>query len=169
MGTTETNERQQIGHQREYVWGYFQLHSSQRLTAFNFYIVISTAIAAGYIFALGVYSIPAIAVPLGFTVSLLSFVFWKLDVRNRQLIKNAEEALKYLEDFTSTGGDKDQCEALKVFTYEEKQTNRMKARRSFWPWKNYYSYSVCFNMVFVVFGISGFVGAIYAAVINFSA
>jgi len=27
--------------------------------------------------------------------------------------------------------------------------------KSFWPWKNHYSYSKCFNIVFAVFGILG--------------
>ena len=159
-------EGQQINDQRQYVWNYFQLHASQRLITFNFYIVISTAIAAGYIVALGVSSIPVLAIMLGFTISLLSFIFWKLDVRNKLLTKNAEEALKYLEALTYTLGDKNESNVLKIFTYEEEQTNRLKMNKSFWPWKNHYSYSKCFNIVFGVFGILGLLGMVYAIVIS---
>lgn len=162
----ESYEGQQINVQRQYVWNYFQLHASQRLITFNFYIVISTAIAAGYIVALGVNSIPVLAILLGFTITLLSFIFWKLDVRNKLLIKNAEEALRYLEALTYKPGDKNESNVLKIFTYEEEQTNKMKTSRSFWPWKNHYSYSKCFNIVFAVFGILGLIGTVYAIVIT---
>ena len=162
----ESYEGQQIKDQRQYVWNYFQLHASQRLITFNFYIVISTAIAAGYIVALRVNSVPVLAILLGFTISLLSFIFWKLDMRNKLLIKNAEEALKYLEALTCTPGDKNKSNVLKIFTYEEGQTNKMKMTKSFWPWKNHYSYSKCFNIVFAVFGILGLLGTVYAIVIT---
>ena len=162
----ESYEGQQISDQRQYVWNYFQLHASQRLSTFNFYIVISTAIAAGYIVTVGVNSIPMLAILLGATISLLSFVFWKLDVRNKQMIKNAEEALKYLEALTYTPRNINESNVLKIFTYEEEQTNRMKRSKSFWPWKKHYSYSKCFNIVFAVFGILGLLGTAYAIVIT---
>ncbi len=164
----ESYEGQQISDQRQYVWNYFQLHASQRLSTFNFYIVISTAIAAGYLVTIGVGSIPIPAILLGFTISLLSFIFWKLDVRNKQMIKNAEEALKYLEALTYTLRNTNESNVLKIFTYEEEQTNRMKGSKSFWPWKNHYSYSKCFNIVFAVFGILGLLGTAYAIAISFT-
>ena len=136
----ESYEGQKTRDQSQYVWNYFQLHASQRLITFNFYIVISTAIATGYMVTLGVSSISVLAILLGFTISLLSFIFWKLDVRNKQLIKNAEEALKYLEAQIYTSGDENESNVLKIFTYEEEQTNRMKMNKSVWPWKNHYSY-----------------------------
>ncbi|MBA7670553.1 hypothetical protein ES703_78699 [subsurface metagenome] len=150
------------------MWNYFQFHASQRLITFNFYIVISTAIAAGYIVTVGMNSIRMLAILLGFIISLLSFLFWKLDVRNKQMIKNAEEALKYLEALTYTPRNTKESNVLKIFTYEEEQTNRMKRSKSFWPWKNHYSYSKCFNIVFAVFGILGFFGVVYAIAISFT-
>ena len=165
---SESYEGQQISDQRQYVWNYFQFHASQRLITFNFYIVISTAIAAGYIVTVGMNSIRMLAILLGFIISLLSFLFWKLDVRNKQMIKNAEEALKYLEALTYTPRNTKESNVLKIFTYEEEQTNRMKRSKSFWPWKNHYSYSKCFNIVFAVFGILGFFGVVYAIAISFT-
>ena len=161
----ESYEGQNTSDQRQYLWNYFQLHASQRLITFNFYIVISTAMATGYMVTLEVSNIPILAVLLGFTISLLSFIFWKLDVRNKTLIKNAEEALKYLEAQTYTSGSENESRVMKIFTYEEEQTNRMKMSKSFWPWKNHFSYSKCFNIVFAVFGILGLVGMVYAIVI----
>ncbi len=163
---SESYEGQQISDQRQYVWNYFQLHASQRLITFNYYIIISTAIIAGYIVTVGMNSIPMLAMLLGFTIGLLSFIFWKLDVRNKQMIKNAEEALKYLEALTYTPGNTKEANVLKIFTYEEEQTNMIKKSKSYWLWKNHYSYSKCFNIVFVVFGILGLLGTVYAILIT---
>jgi len=162
----EHYEEKHINDQRQYVWNYFQLHASQRLTTFNFYIVISTLITTGYLATINVNGITIIAILLGFILSLLSFIFWKLDVRNKQMIKNAEEALKYLESITSTPTNRNESKILKIFNYEEEQTNRMKKNKSFWPWRNHYSYSKCFNTVFAVFGILGLLGTVYAVVIT---
>ena len=32
---------------RNYVWNYFQLHASQRMTTFNFFVVIAALLTAG--------------------------------------------------------------------------------------------------------------------------
>ena len=163
---SESYKEDHINDQRTYVWNYFKLHASQRLIAFNFYIVISTAIAAGYLFTIESSSTPILAIIFSFTISLLSFVFWKLDVRNKQLINNAEKALKYLETLTHTQCNTNESNFLRIFTYEEEQTNRMKMSKSFWPWKNHYSYSKCFNIVFAAFGILGLLGMVYSIVIT---
>lgn len=167
----ENFDEQQISDQRQYFWNYFQLHASQRLTTFKFYITISTIISTGYVATVAVSVIPTLAILLGFTLSLLSFIFWKLDSRNKQLIKNAEEALKYLERLpcfsNSIPTNKNVASVLKIFTYEEEQTNRMRKNKSFWSWRNVYSYSECFNMVFAIFGFLGFFGVIYAITISF--
>ncbi len=168
---SESYEGQQISDQHQYLWNYFQLHASQRLTTFKFYITISTIISTGYVATIGASVITILAILLGLILSLVSFIFWKLDSRNKQLIKNAEEALKYLEslpDFSnSIPTNKNVASVLKIFTYEEEQTNRMRKNKSFWPWRNVYSYSKCFNTVFAIFGILGFSGTVYAIAIFF--
>ncbi len=167
----ENLEEQQINNQRQYLWNYFQLHASQRLTTFKFYITISTIISTGYVATVGASVISILAILLGFILSLLSFIFWKLDSRNKQLIKNAEAALKCLEslpDFSnSIPTNKNVASVLKIFTYEEEQTDKMRKNNSFWPWRNVYSYSKCFNTVFAIFGILGFFGTLYAIAISF--
>ena len=52
--------------EREHVWTYFQLHAQQRLTAFNFYIVLSAAlIAASAALLKTATGVPYALVPLG--------------------------------------------------------------------------------------------------------
>jgi hypothetical protein len=148
---------------RQYVWNYFQLHASQRLTTFNFYIIIATVVATGYVTLLSEDHLPILGITLGLLLTFLSFIFWKLDTRNKQLIKNAEDALKLLEEEYAKEKD-GKPNILRIFTYEEYQTNIIKRRRSFWIWKKYYSYSNCFNLVFLTFGALGILAAIYSII-----
>lgn len=147
---------------RDYVWNYFQMHASQRLTTFNFYIVISSVIATALFatFQQG-YKFPYFGVFLGFLLSLLSFVFWKLDCRNKFLIKQAEEALKHFEiQFRlASPDDKSEPHVSQIFMREEYSTN-IQRKKTYFLWKRHFSYSDCFNLVFVTFGASGLLAAI---------
>lgn len=143
---------------RKYLWDYFQLHATQRLTTFNFYIVLSTLLTTGLFstFQKEFVLIP-VGVILGLLLVLLSFVFWKLDERNKGLIKNVESGLKYLELQTPS---KPEGEVTKIFCYEELSTERIRMQRSVWPWKNLYSYSESFRFIFFLFAALGLIGAI---------
>jgi hypothetical protein len=81
-------------HLRGHAWAYFDRHSEQRLKTFNFYLVLCAAIIAGVVSEKSSEFRTALLILL----SILSFIFWKLDVRNRDLTKHSEEALKLLED-----------------------------------------------------------------------
>lgn len=150
--------------QREYLWNYFQLHSSQRLTTFNFYIVFSTVLATGNLNVMIKSDFWFIGTILGLMLTFLSFIFWTIDSRNRQLIKNAETALRFIEEkITITNENEvDRENILQIFTYEDRQTKALRAKKSFRFWTNIYSYSVSFNLVFAVFGTMGIVSAIYS-------
>ncbi len=116
-------------HLRQYIWNYFQVHASQRLTTFNFYILISTVIATGYLIVIRDMSL--LAMILGIILILLSFIFWKLDTRNKQLIRNAEDALKYLESKDKINDEKSRPHILNIFNYEQMQTDELKAKKRF--------------------------------------
>ena len=143
---------------RNYIWGYFQLHAGQRLTTFNFYIVISTLFTSGYFIALK--DIPILSLVLSFILIALSFIFWKLDSRNKQLIKNAENGLKEIEKEDNVESKINDIHILNIFSYEEKQTEILKEKKTFWFWKRLYTYSTCFNSVFWIFAILGFLGIV---------
>ena len=143
---------------RNYAWNYFQYHASQRLTTFNFYIIISTLVATGYFLALRFF--PILSVVFGILIILFSFVFWKLDRRNKQLIRNSENALKYIEGNDFIGEKESRPHILNIFSYEEKQTIELKKKESFWPWSRLLSYSTCFNIIFIAFSVIGFIAII---------
>lgn len=148
---------------RTYAWNYFQYHAGQRLTAFNFYIVISTLMISG--FFLAVQSIPALALILGIVIVFLSFVFWKLDIRNKQLIKNSENALKYIESKDPIPDKAQEIHLLNIFKYEEAQTEALRQEKHRTPWKSVFTYSTCLNSVFITFTLLGLIGIIYSIVV----
>jgi hypothetical protein len=144
-------------------WDYFQLHASQRLTTFNFYIIISSVITTGLFGSFqGNYRILGVGMILGLLLVLFSFVFWKLDGRNRELIKNAEAVLRFFESATGIPGLASEAPIATVFLREQFETTKSRGRRSFLPWRRHYSYSDCFNTIFFAFGVLGLGGFVLA-------
>jgi len=144
-------------------WDYFSVHASQRIATFNFYIVLSSLTATSYFASLKADSNLLSARPaLAGLLCLLAIIFWKLDQRNRVLIKNAERALKFFEQL-HVGDD-----IAKVFTQEEIETSsrKLKGWRRMLFWRAQLSYSDCFNMVFLVFFLIGLAGLIFSALVT---
>lgn len=146
---------------RKQAWDYFSTHASQRMSIFNFYIALSSVTATTYAASWkGDSNFESARGLLAFLLCLFAFVFWKLDQRNRALIKNAERALKYYESL-----DSEQAIA-KVFSQEESDTNTRRSTIKGWGllliWKWTLTYSYCFNFVFGIFFLSGLIGFIQA-------
>jgi hypothetical protein len=82
----------------EHGWRYFSLHAAQRMSVFNFFVVLSGVVLAGLAATLQAERhLAAIGAALGFTLIVVAFLFWRLDSRTSSLIKNAEAALATLE------------------------------------------------------------------------
>jgi hypothetical protein len=131
-------------------WEYFNAHATQRMTVFNFYIVLSTATAAAYAASFGKDSdLASVRWIIALLLCFFAFVFWKLDQRVKILIKNAERVLKHFE--TTQARDI----RAKVFTQEEAETHlhrgSIKGWRKIQFWRIPLSYSDCFNLVYVAF------------------
>jgi hypothetical protein len=84
---------------RDHVWRYFELHAGQRMTIFNFFVVLSSFVAtgAGLAAVQSARSIQLAGSILGLLLVAISLVFGKLDERVSHLIKRAERALAELE------------------------------------------------------------------------
>jgi hypothetical protein len=137
---------------RKQAWDYFQLHASQRMTIFNFYLLSSSLIATAYFASFRPDSNLQGARPLlSALLCMIAFIFWKLDQRTKLFIKNAENTLKYFESLEVA--DK----AAKVFTNEEELTKakRLRGWRRILLHSSHLSYSDCFNSVFVAFFLIG--------------
>lgn len=93
-------------------WKHFELHSNQRMSLVKFYLSIISALGGGY-FTLVIHperSIWAEIVLLLF-IAFLSIIFALLDQRTAMLIKDAENAIRELEE---------KFNAPKLFTASEK-------------------------------------------------
>ena len=148
---------------RKQAWDFFQMQAGQRLTTFNYYVVISSVLCTGLASSFKADSNNQyLGISFGFLLVLFSFIFWKLDHRNRDLIEGAEEALKFFEaasDLQDSGGTP---HVAKRFLREDFETTRKRKPRKWRFWLNYYSYSECFGFVFTVFSIVGLAGATWA-------
>jgi len=146
----------------QYVWCYFQLHAEQRLKTFEFYIVMATVLLSGYGVSLKETDLKPISVVLGILLTILSFVFWKLDIRNKQLIKNAEQALKTIENECLPENSGDTPNIFKLLNYDDFKTKQEKEKTSRFFWQKHFSYSKCFNTMFFVFAILGIIASLWA-------
>ncbi|MBL4900988.1 MAG: hypothetical protein JKX76_15375 [Colwellia sp.] len=137
---------------RDYAWSYFSSHADQRLKIFNFYIAFSTVIIGGFVTLIkdGGVQIEYWIFPLMLT--FFSFVFWKFEERARMLIKNAEAALKYLDD---CGLNDEEKEYLALFNLDQAKADEL---NKFPIFTGYFSYSRVFRWVYGFFTLTGIIG-----------
>jgi len=148
---------------RKQAWDFFQMQAGQRLTTFNFYIAISSLLSTGLVatFKMDI-DLPYLGIAFGLLLILFSFIFWKLDQRNGDLIKGAEASLKFFETKASLEDEAGIPHVAKRFSREEFDTNIKKNSHSWRFWRNRYSYSQCFSRVIIIFGFGGLVGLCFS-------
>ncbi|QHP79828.1 hypothetical protein EO763_07725 [Pectobacterium odoriferum] len=132
----------------EHAWKYFEIHTQQRMTVFNFYIAIIGLLAAGSGVCLqqgGKYVYFASA--MGVFIIFMSFIFFKLDERVSSLIKNSEAALIKLEK----GFDEF---SYVIFHKESSDSSVNTSLFSVW------TYGRCFRVSFFVVANVGFILAL---------
>ena len=145
-----------INEQKDYAWKYFELHANQRMSTFNFFIVIAalmtTALAKTFERD---FQYSYVGIILGIGLSLSAYIFWKLDQRVRFLIKHAEGVLKEIELhwLNNLGEDKF---LSNLFTGEDAKTSNNK--KIFPLIYATLSYSNCFNIIYLLFGLFGILG-----------
>jgi len=146
---------------RDYAWNYFQLHADQRIKVFQFYVTLSTALIGGFLLALRQgFNNKWIAI-LGILLTFVSFIFWRLDQRTKQLVKNAEEALKLLDAQYDLPDINGAPHPLRIMSRDDYMTTHLKTG---WLWNGHFSYSRCFHWIFITFSLTG-VGASLASLL----
>ena len=104
---------------REYAWKYFAFHAEQRLKTFHLYLVLVAVIIAGFTTALSYAEDHSWLCIFGFLLMFLSFIFGMLDIRNKQLVRNGEAALKYLDEQEDIENNDDEPHILKIFAHDD--------------------------------------------------
>jgi hypothetical protein len=110
---------------RKQAWDFFQMQAGQRLTTINFYVAISSLLSTGLAASFKAdIDLPHLGIAFGLLLILFSFIFWKLDRRNRDLIQGAEASLIFFESKSSLENKEGVPHVAKRFTREEFDTNR---------------------------------------------
>ncbi len=142
-------EKFSLSTDRDYAWKYFNLHAEQRLKTFHFYIIIITLLF-GAIFTLAKIKLNSYILPMGGLITFFSFIFWKLDERNKELIHNAESCLKKLEKKSQ----------IKLFNNDENQTSiKRNMTQNFFI--KHFTFSESFQFVFFTLGLGGIILIMY--------
>lgn len=140
---------------REHAWKYFEIHANQRIVIFNYFLVVSGAIAAGLATTLqGSARFASLGIVLGCLLILVAFVFWKLDQRVSFLIKRAELALSETEVLFPMPG-------AHLFMKEPMATKSASESGSWWS--RHWTYGKSFRFVFSAMAAFGVAGALLSA------
>lgn len=107
--STETAHQAALSH----AWEHFSYHANQRLVTFRFYLITVAIFFSGYLKFMSDNNteIAMIVAILGF---ILSYIFLRLDFRNKDLVKVSEEALKIEEEKLSSKVGYDEIELIKI-------------------------------------------------------
>ncbi len=155
ISKTNATDGFSLPNHREYAWDYFKVHAQQRMSLFNFFVVFSslatTCLVATFQEKASAHTI---GIGIGILLIAISIIFWRIDRRVRFLIKHAESVLKWIEGTYTLHDSDDSPHVLKLFICEEKQTARECPA----------TYSKCFEMAFLAFGLVGLSGTIISAV-----
>lgn len=81
----------------QYAWNWFDYHARQRLTTFNFFLIIIGALAYGYIRVLPINDMKWLAAWIGLFAFIVSIAFLCIEVRNTILVDDGRQALDKLE------------------------------------------------------------------------
>lgn len=137
---------------RNYAWAYFAYHAEQRMKTFNFFLIGSGILATAIATLVRAGDNPLWVCPLGLLLTCLSLIFWKLDVRNRALVKNGEAALKYLDSLHGLPHLDNVPHVLRIFDRDDHNTEmtfKLPVIHS------HFSYTKCLGIVFALFALLG--------------
>ncbi len=96
-----------------YAWNWFALHAGQRLQLVNFWLVAVAFLASAYVQSRSSH-MTAIAFGVSVTGVVSSVAFMRLDVRTRQMVQVAENALRHFEASAVAAGMDEVTELVKA-------------------------------------------------------
>ncbi|WHP18935.1 hypothetical protein [Cellulomonas sp. ES6] len=92
-----SNDTSEVEIALDHAWQWFALHAAQRMQLLNYFLLSAGFITAGYGATLNS-SRPHVAGAVAAGGCILAVLFWRLDVRTRELIRVAERPLEDLEE-----------------------------------------------------------------------
>ncbi|MDH2518611.1 MULTISPECIES: hypothetical protein [Acinetobacter calcoaceticus/baumannii complex] len=152
--TNRINSEQAV----EHAWKYFELHSNQRITMFNYFLFI----IAGLGTSIGVIlqtskNLSYVGIFLSILSIIVSIIFWKLDQRTSFLIKQSEAVFKRLERNSPID--------IGIFCNEEANLEKNNIDKCFIT--KIVTYGLIFRTIFIITGMIGCLGVlIFLSIIN---
>ena len=142
---------------RAYAWGYFALHAEQRMKMFNFFLVLSGLILGAFSAVKGIAPGAKVVALLPLLLVLTAFIFWRLEERTRRLVKNGEDALRFLDEQWPVEPPSDETpHYLRLF---ERDDHLMELAKKRW-WARHLvpiSYADSFRIAYLMIGGIGIV------------
>jgi hypothetical protein len=136
----------------EHAWRYFALHAGQRMSMFNYFLILFGLVSAGLAGCLRADDLLRTAgIAMGLCLAVVAFTFWKLDQRTAFLIKLAEAALHEAEELALS------ADAARLFRREPSETENAQSIKH--PLARVWTYGSSFRLVFCLAALVGFVGA----------
>jgi hypothetical protein len=155
-------EESQKNRLRKYAWDYFVYHAEQRIKTFNLYLIIVAILIGGFgtvIIKTKEEYLPWLSI-FGFLLVIFSVAFALLDKRNRELVRNGEAALKYLDELEELPNDGSFPHVLKIFSRDD----HMSSNKAWYSIRAHVSYSAILRIIFLVFGLLGFVTSVFCLI-----
>ena len=135
----------------EHAWKYFELHSNQRITLFNYFLFIMAGLGAAVGIVLQASNkFSYVGVFISIFIIIVSIVFWKLDQRTSFLIKQSEQVFKKLERNSSID--------IGIFCNEDANLERANKDKIFTS--KIVTYGFLFRSTFLIIGLVGVTGII---------
>ncbi|MGO9015585.1 MAG: hypothetical protein ACLQF0_11455 [Dissulfurispiraceae bacterium] len=150
-------DESQLNRLRSYAWNYFAYHAEQRIKTFNFYIILVAVIIGGCGTALSNINkeyFRLLLSLLGFLLTIISVAFAFLDRRNKELVRNGEAALRYLDEFEELPSEGSAPHVLQLFSRDDHICSNKPKGLSI---RAHISYSHVFRSIFLVFGVIGLI------------
>ena len=152
-------QKDSLENARNHAWNYFALHAQQRISVFQYFISIETALITAAFLTLQYkeeLENPLWPIVLGPAIIIFSFVFWKIDQRTRDLIVRAETSLKQIENEICKDLPSNVCLPFS----EDPQTKSDSNFSTFPLFPGRLTYSQAFGTIYV---ISAFFGCLFFA------
>ena len=141
----------------EYALRYFEVHANQRMSTFNFFIILDVLLITALVASFdNDFLYPNVAYAISIFIVFISFIFWKLDQRVRYLITHAEKALSKLEGAKISKNQ----DFPNLILEKNQQTLRSNKKVGLCIMKTQMSYSQCFQAIYILFAIFGVGGLI---------
>jgi len=146
--------------QRDYAWNYFQIHAAQRMTTFNFFVILAGLLTAGLARTLVSHDeLRFIGFFLGIALIVIAFSFWQLDKRVKYLIGLAESKLRDIEKIAKKEEGWNASIFIEERTYSiGKNLENNNVCNKFTSIN--LSYTCCFIIVYLTFAMLGLMGII---------